>query len=141
MRAPYPFVGGRYEVQGDGVSVAFSKDGKEWADMTDVVLDYQLPAEWGPFHEYTLRCRLEGEARLRAVRIVNDVQMAPGHAGDGGENRFAHTDESPGRRQVHHARVGGRPQAAVSARRARLPADGAETEHRHVSAGAAVDRR
>jgi len=102
MRAPYPFVGGRYELEGDGAEIALAIDGKEWREMTTGILDYQFPSEWGPFHEYYLRCRLQGEARLKALRIVNDVQMAPlGMPGMVvGENRFVYTDASPDGRKV-----------------------------------------
>ena len=133
MRAPYPFVGGRYELEGSGVAVALSKDGKDWTDMTNGVLDFQFPPEWGPFHEYYLRCRLQGEARLKTLRIVNDLQMAPlGMPGMVvGENRFVYTDDSPAGRKVRithewversASKPPPPPPAPVS------PADGAETE-------------
>ncbi len=102
MQAPYPFVGGRYEVQGEGVEVSLSKDGKQWGTMIGGVLDLQFPSEWGPFHQYYLRCQFRGEARLKALRLVNDLQMAPlGMPGMAvGENHFVYTDQSPGGRRV-----------------------------------------
>jgi hypothetical protein len=102
MRSPYPFVGGHFDAEGTGARFALSKDGAKWEDMTTGILDYQFPSEWGPWYEYRLRCQLEGDARLRAVFIVNDVQMAP-LALPGmvvGKNAFAYTDESPDRRKV-----------------------------------------
>jgi len=133
MRAPYPFVGGRYEVQGDGVEVALAKDGKAWTDMTNGILDYQFPSEWGPFHEFYLRCQLRGEARLKALKIVNDLQMAPlGMPGMVvGENRFVYTDASPAGRKVRIThewveRSASRPPQPPPA--PVFPADGGETE-------------
>jgi hypothetical protein len=130
MRAPYPFVGGHYELEGHDVAVALSIDGKE---MTNGILDYQYPSEWGPFYEYYLRCRLQGEARLKALKIVNDLQMAPlGMPGMVvGENHFVYTDESPGERKMRitqewversPSRPPQRPPAPV------FPANGGETE-------------
>lgn len=133
MRAPYPFVGGRYEVQGNGAEVAVTKDGKEWTDMTSGVLDYQFPSEWGPFHEYFLRCRLQGKARLKSLKIVSDLQMAPlGMPGMVvGENRFVYTDQSPAGREVRIThewveRSASRPPQLPPA--PIFPADGGETE-------------
>ncbi len=133
MQAPYPFVGGRFEAEGQGAKIAMSKDGKEWTDMTSGNLDFQFPSKWGPFHEYFLRCQLEGDARLKGLTIIGDVQMAavgmPGMVI--GQNGFVYTDESPGERQVRIThewveRSASRPPEAPSA--PVFPADGGETD-------------
>ena len=133
MSAPYPFVGGRHETQGEGAKIALSIDGHEWRDMTSGILDYQFPSEWGPFHEYFLRCQLEGDARLKTFAVVNDVQMGlPGMPGMVvGENGFAYTDESPAERQVRIThrwveRSASRPPQAPSA--SEFPPDGGEVD-------------
>jgi hypothetical protein len=130
MTAPYPFVGGRYATEGTGVKVAISKDDKEWSEMTNGILDYQFPPEWGPFYTYSLRCQLEGDARLKAFSVANDIQTAlPGMPEMVvGDNRFVYTDESPGERQVRIThrwveRSASRPPVAPPA--AVFPADGA----------------
>ncbi|NLW49480.1 MAG: fibronectin type III domain-containing protein [Candidatus Brocadiaceae bacterium] len=131
MAAPYPFVGGRYEVEGNDVRVAVSTDGEQWRDMTTGILDYQFPSEHGPYHQYFLRCRLEGDARLKSFAVINDIQTAlPGMPGMVvGENRFVYTDETPGERRVRitHGwveRSAGHPPVAPAA--AVFPPDGAE---------------
>jgi hypothetical protein len=133
MRAPYPFVGGHFEVEGPGAKFDLSKDGQEWIDVTNGILDYQFPSEWGPFHEYLLRCQIEDDARLRSLKIINDLQMAP-LAMPGlvvGENQFAYTDESPGERKVRIThewveRSASRPPLAPPA--PVFPVDGGETD-------------
>jgi len=133
MQSPYPFVGGRYELVGQGVKVAFSKDGKKWRTMTTGNLDYQFPPEWGGFYKFFLRCQLEGDARLKALTIVGDLQMTP-LAMPGmvvGRNRFVYTDESPGGRRVRIThewveRSASRPPAAPPA--PIFPPDGGEVE-------------
>ena len=101
MRSPYIFVGGKLEAEGPGAKFALSWDGKSWHDVgTD--LDTLFPPHGPARYAYYLRCQLSGPARLRAVKIVNDIQMAPlSLPGMGvGENEFTYSDESPGAREV-----------------------------------------
>ena len=76
MRSPYVLVGGRLEVEGTGAKFALSWDGKSWHDV-DRNLDGLFPPEGPARYAYHLRCQLTGEARLRRLGIVNDLQMAP----------------------------------------------------------------
>ena len=102
MRSPYPFVGGHFEAQGSGAKFEFSVDNKSWGDVSNGILDFVLPAEWGPWYEYRLRCTLSDAARLKGLAIINDLQMAPlvlpGMVV--GENAFVYTDETKGARSV-----------------------------------------
>jgi hypothetical protein len=133
MRSPYPFVGGHFEAEGAGATFELSKDNTSWTDVTNGILDYQFPSEWGPWYEYRLRCRLEGEARLKSLRIVSDLQMAP-LALPGmrvGSNDFVYTDESPAGRKVRIThewveRSTTRPPQAPA--QAVFPADGGESD-------------
>jgi hypothetical protein len=133
MRSPYPFVGGHFDAEGTGAKFALSKDGTTWQDMTTGILDYQFPSEWGPWYEYRLRCQLEGDARLKALLIVSDVQMAP-PALPGmvvGRNAFVYSDESPDGRKVRIThewveRSATRPPEAPA--RAAFPPDGGESD-------------
>jgi len=133
MHAPYPFVGGRFEVEGRGAKFGLSKDGEKWTDVTNGILDYQFPSEWGPFHEYLLRCTLDGDARLKGLKIISDVQTAPlGMPGlVVGENSFVYTDESPSERKVRIThqwveRSASQPPPAPTA--PVFPPDGGETD-------------
>jgi hypothetical protein len=103
MRSPYPFVGGKLEVEGTGAKFAVSWDGAKWQDVNDN-LDplFQFPNKGDARYGYRLRCELPQGARLKGLAIRNDLQMAP-LALPGmvvGENHFAYTDESPGARKV-----------------------------------------
>jgi len=102
MRSPYPLVGGRFQAQGSGAKFEFSTDNKRWADVSNGSLDNVLPCEGGPWYEYRLRCQLQGDARLKALRIVNDLEMAPLAMPEmgAGENKFLYTDDSPSGRRV-----------------------------------------
>jgi hypothetical protein len=102
MRAPYPFVGGHLVVDGAGAKLEMSKDNTNWTAVSNGILDDQFPSKGGPWYEYRLRCQLEGDARLKALRIVSDLQMAPLAlpAMRVGNNEFVYTDESPAGRKV-----------------------------------------
>ena len=133
MLSPYPFVGGHFKAEGAGAAFELSKDNKSWTDVGNGILDYQFPSQWGPWYEYRLRCRLEGDARLKALRIVSDVEMAP-LALPGmtvGGNDFTYTDQSPGGRKVRITqewveRSTTRPPAAPE--KAIFPADGGQSD-------------
>ena len=51
MRSPYIFVGGQFEVEGNGAVLKVSEDGKKWFDVRDRV-EYWFFTNWGPqrFH-------------------------------------------------------------------------------------------
>ncbi len=102
MRSPYPFVGGRLTADGAGAKFELSKDNKTWTDVSNGILDFQLPPEWGPWYEYRLRCELPAGAVLKGLDIVNDVQMAPLAlpAMVVGPNKFVYTDQTDGERKV-----------------------------------------
>ncbi len=101
MSSPYIFVGGRLHVEGTGATFKLSWDGKSWQDV-DRDLDGLFPPEGPARYRYYLKCELSGDARLRRLAIVNDLQMAPltlpGMAV--GTNAFAYTDESASTRRV-----------------------------------------
>jgi hypothetical protein len=100
-RSPYVFVGGKLEAEATGARFSLSWDGKSWEDI-EGYLDNFFPARGPARYVYYLRCRLSGAARLRKLRIVNDLQMAPlilpGMVV--GSNSFTYTDESPSSRKV-----------------------------------------
>ena len=132
MASPYVFVGGRIEPDGQGAKFALSWDGNQWHDVgTD--LDAQFPIKGAARHEYYVKCTLEGDARLKALGIIGDVQMAPLTMPEMvvGENKFVYTDESEGERQVritHYwvERSTTRPPLAPAA--AVFPPDGGKTD-------------
>jgi hypothetical protein len=101
MSSPYVFVGGRLEVEGTGTRFALSWDGQTWHPV-DRNLDGLFPPEGPARYRYLLKCELAGDAHLRRLAIVNDLQMSPlTLPGMGvGTNAFTYTDETPGRRQV-----------------------------------------
>jgi hypothetical protein len=101
VRSPYVYVGGKVESEGTGAKFSISWDGKSWEDV-DRDLDKKFPPEGTAHYEYQLRCQLTGSARLKSLRIVNDLQMAP-LALPGmmvGPNAFTYTDQSQGPRKV-----------------------------------------
>jgi hypothetical protein len=101
VRSPYVFLGGKLDVDGSGVRFSVSGDGKAWEDVgTD--LDKCFLPDAAPRYEYRLRAQLGPDARLKGLRIVNDVQMAPLAlpAMAVGRNEFVYTDQSPGPRKV-----------------------------------------
>jgi len=57
-------------------SVEVSEDGEKWLSAMEKV-EYWFFSNWGPqrFH-YQLRCRLSGDARLKRLAMINDLQMA-----------------------------------------------------------------
>ncbi len=101
MSSPYVFVGGRLEVEGTGAKFKLSWDGKSWHEV-DRNLDGLFPPEGPARYRYYLKCELSGDARLRRLAIVNDLQMAPlTLPGMGvGTNAFTYTDESASSRRV-----------------------------------------
>lgn len=101
IRAPYVMVGGKLEIDGTQAKFEISWDGKDWQKV-DRDLDAFFPPTGTARYSYQLRCRLTGEARLRKLNIVNDLQMAPLSLPEMGigENLFTYTDESPRERRV-----------------------------------------
>jgi hypothetical protein len=113
MRSPYVFVGGRIEAEGTDARFFISVDGPappgakrkaagpSWQAVKDD-LDKAFSVVGPARYEYQLKCQLEGRARLRRLKIVNDVQMAPMVLPEMavGENAFTYSDESRGERKV-----------------------------------------
>jgi len=107
MRSPYNFVGGQFEAEGNGAVLEVSEDGTKWVstekDATGKGVEYYFFSNWGSqrFH-YLLRCRLSGDARLKRLAAINDLQMhflaLPEMVV--GKNAFTYTDQSPGERKV-----------------------------------------
>ena len=97
MRSPYVFVGGRLEVEGTGARFQLSWDGDTWHEV-DRNLDGLFPPGGPARYRYFLRCELSGDARLRRLGILNDLQMAPLTLPEMavGTNAFTYTDESAG---------------------------------------------
>ena len=108
MSSPYVFVGGRLEVEGTGARFQLSWDGKSWHEV-DRNLDALFPPEGPARYRYHLKCELSGDARLRRLGIINDLQMAPLTLPEMGvgTNAFTYTDETAGPAQgADHPRVG-----------------------------------
>ncbi len=134
MKAPYVLVGGRLEREDAGAQFALSFDGETWQDVEGTDLNgFFPPVEGSPRYAYRLRCRLAGDARLKRLAIVNDVQMSPlalpGMAV--GENAFVYTDETQGERAVRitHEWVERSASAPPEAPPSPVfPADGGETD-------------
>ncbi len=134
VSCPYAIVGGRLEGEDDGARFALSFDDKSWQDVNGKNLDEFFPPAGGsPRYSYMLRCRLSGAAQLKRLGIVNDLHMAPlvlpGMAV--GENAFAYTDETNGKRSVRithewvERSASAPPEASPSPV---FPADGGETD-------------
>ncbi len=132
MRSPYVFVGGRLEVTGSGARFSLSWDGESWEEVAGD-LDGSFPRGGPARYEYRLKCELSGDARLKGLQIVNDLQMAP-LALPGmvvGENTFVYTDESPGesRTRITHGWVERSSSALPAAPPGPIfPADGGEAD-------------
>ncbi len=133
MRSPYIFVGGKLEIDGAGAKFAISWDGRSW-EAAGVDLDRFFPPTGPARYVYFLKCQLPDQARLRELRIVNDLQMAPlTLPGMGvGTNTFTYTDQSAGdssRVRLTHQwveRSASRPPAAPQ--RPIFPPGGGETD-------------
>lgn len=101
IRSPYVIVGGKLESEGTGAKFEISFDGKAWESARNQ-LDSFFPPVGTARYSYSLRCQLVGDARLRSLKIVNDLQMAPLSLPEMviGENQFAYSDESKTERRV-----------------------------------------
>jgi len=117
MKASYQFVGGRLSASGDGCAfeVGFV-DPKDWRKIVYTPLatvdefDGKFRQRTADSREYWLRCTLTGAASLSAVKIGNDIQMAPlaMPSMTVGENRLTyldHTDERTGTNRARHLRI------------------------------------
>lgn len=102
MSSPYVFVGGRIEWEGSGAKFLVSQDGGKTWRSTGNNLDGFFSTVGPAHYRYQLKCLLEGDAALRRLAIINDLQMAPLAMPEMtvGENTFTYTDETPGRRHV-----------------------------------------
>jgi hypothetical protein len=132
MSSPYVFVGGRIEAEGEDAALFVSVDGKTWQAVKDS-LDKSFPIVGPARYQYQLKCELEGAARLRRLKVVNDVQMAPMTLPEMavGENTFAYSDQSAGNRKVRIThrwveRSASKPPEAPRA--AVYPADGGQSD-------------
>jgi len=131
MRSPYIFVGGRLDVEGDGIRFFICQDGKTWRPVQNS-LDKFFPVVGPACYEYQLKCQLEGPSRLRRLAIINDMQMAPLAMPEMavGENVFTYSDQSAWDRKVRIThnwveRSASRPPSAPVG--AVWPPDGGET--------------
>ncbi|MCX5757460.1 MAG: hypothetical protein NTU83_02925, partial [Candidatus Hydrogenedentes bacterium] len=108
MKVPYQFVGGALVAEGGGYvfEVGFL-DAKDWRKTvytpvaTSAEFDARFKGRTGAGNDYWLRCTLTGNASLRALKIQNDIQMAPlaMPSMTVGNNRFTyveHTDNKSG---------------------------------------------
>ena len=133
MQSPYPFIGGRLEVDGSGVTFAFSWDGETWSAFERDAFDAQFPLLSPVHYQYYLKCQLTGSARLKRLRIVNDLQMAP-LALPGmmvGTNTFTFSDATVGTRQLritHDWVERSAAQAPPAPLKPMHPADGGESD-------------
>jgi len=112
MRSPYVFVGGRLEVEGSGAKFALSWDSETWQEVGDnsvlfcssffQKLDSLFPTAGEARYQYYLKCQLSGNARIKRLGVVNDLQMTPLALPDMvvGENNFVYTDQSEGGRKI-----------------------------------------
>jgi hypothetical protein len=131
MRSPYVFVGGKLDVEDVDARFAISWDGKTWEE-TGHDLDGKFPPQGTARYHYHLRCQLSGDARLRRLAIINDLQMAPLTLPgmEVGRNAFVYTDQSSaaGKVRITHEwveRSASRPPRAPP--QAVFPSDGGET--------------
>ena len=101
IKSPYVFIGGRFEAEPAGAKFMVSTDGKTWKDAGPN-LDAFFSPEGAAVYEYKIKCQLSGDAQLKRLRIVNDIQMAPFALPSMkvGENTFVYTDDTKGERQV-----------------------------------------
>lgn len=103
MRSPYPFVGGKLDVEGAEAKFSASWDGTKWIELADgLEALFHFPHKGDARYEYRLKCELPAGARLKRLGILNDLQMAP-LALPGmivGENQFNYSDEFTGTRKV-----------------------------------------
>lgn len=133
MRSPYPFVGGRIEAEGDGARFLICKDKRTWQPVPPGgSLDRFFPVTGPPCYSYQLKCELAGDATLKKLAIIADLQMAPMAMPEMavGENTFTYTDETQGPREVRIThewveRSASRPPAAPEAV---YPPDGGESD-------------
>src|SRR6185503_20945551 len=101
MKAPYVMVGGRLVSEGQGAEFSLSWDGKTWAPVGD--FDKQFDSKGAKArYGYQLRCKISGNATLKSLAIVNDLQMAPSMLPEMGvgQNAFTYTDDTPEKRSV-----------------------------------------
>jgi hypothetical protein len=137
VRSPYVFIGGRLDVDGRGAKLALSWDGKSWQEAGSS-LDRFFPPTGPARYEYRLRCELGAGARLKSLRVSNDIQMAPLAlpALTVGDNKLVYSDQSTTGRKVRIThdwveRSVSRPPAAPSA--STFPQNGGQVEGTRVA--------
>lgn len=116
MKVPYQFIGGTLAATGDGYAfeVGFLSP-KNWRTAytplaTLAEFDSKFKGRTTTGNEYWLKCTLTGPASLSALKIQNDLQMAPlaMQSMTVGENRFTyleHTDNKSGANAARHLRI------------------------------------
>ncbi len=117
MKVPYQFVGGALSASGDGyVFEVGLVDPKDWKKTvytplaTPASFDDKFKGRTADSYEYWLRCTLTGSASLSALKIINDIQMAPLAMPSMtiGNNQFTyleHTDNKTGSNSARKLRM------------------------------------
>jgi hypothetical protein len=117
MKVPYQFVGGTLLASGDGYAFEIGfLDPKDWRKKVYTPLatlaefDGKFKSRTANSYEYWLRCTLTGKASLSAIKIKNDIQMAPlaMPSMTVGDNRFTyleHTDDRTGTNTTRNLRI------------------------------------
>jgi hypothetical protein len=117
MKVPYQFVGGTLSASGNGYAFEIGfLDPKDWRKTIYIPLatlaefDGTFKGRTSDAYEYWLRCTLTGQTSLSAVKIKNDIQMAPlaMPSMTVGNNNFTyleHTDNKTGVNAARHLRI------------------------------------
>jgi len=103
IHSPYTMVGGRVDLEGNGVKLSVSWDNKTWYDMPDGTLEASIAkARYRGHWNCYVKCELPEGALLKAFHFSADVQMAPLAMPEMvlGPNNFVYTDQTEGPRKV-----------------------------------------
>ena len=117
MKVPYQFIGGTLSASGNGYTFEIGfLDPKDWRKTVYMPLaplaefDGKFKGRTADEYEYWLRCTLTGKASLIAIKIKNDIQMAPlaMPSMTMGNNSFTyleHTDNKTGANAARNLRI------------------------------------
>jgi len=117
MKVPYQFIGGALSTSGDGYAFEIGfLDPKDWRKTLYTTLatlaefDGKFKGRTAGAYEYWLRCTLTGKASLSAVKIKNDIQMAPlampsMTVGNNSFTYLEHTDNKTGANAARNLRI------------------------------------